>query len=193
MIKRKLKVLILGEVPEVGDIFERRLFEDSLSASPTHISDHHEFEAVLQREESYDLVLIDITPYGIEVLDQVRKILPACPVIMVGDPDQAGLLLQAKRKGLEAYLLRIPESERFTDLLAEEIFTQLKRFIEPPEMRSPSAEQMYRYAQFHNVLEPFFVVAPKRYLLYVNKAGTCVSSRSKSSSRTGTESCTTSR
>ncbi|MFW6054170.1 MAG: two-component system sensor histidine kinase NtrB, partial [Persicimonas sp.] len=94
-----------------------------------------------------------------------------CPVVMVGNPEEAGKLLEAKRHGLEAYLLRAVDSEIFTDLLAEEIHTQLKRFVEPPTMENPSADQMYRYAQFHNVLEPFFVVARRRYLLYVNQAG----------------------
>ncbi len=171
MITRELKVLILGDVPEVSDIFERELFEQELPSSPIHIEDHTEFDAEIEREENYDLVLIDVTPHGIEVLEKVRESMPACPVVMVGNPEEAGKLLEAKRHGLEAYLLRAVDSEIFTDLLAEEIHTQLKRFVEPPTMENPSADQMYRYAQFHNVLEPFFVVARRRYLLYVNRAG----------------------
>lgn len=171
MRARELKVLILGEVPEVGDIFERRVFQDTLAASPIHVRNHENFEEFLQRQESYDLVLIDIKPYGIEVLEMVREVLPACPVVMVVDPDQAHYLLEAKQKGLEAYLIRSVDGELFTDLLALEIQTQLTHFLEPPKMESPSADLLYRYAQFHNVLEPLFVITRRRYLLYVNKAG----------------------
>jgi signal transduction histidine kinase len=171
MITRDIKILILGEVPEVGDIFDRPIFQVDLPTSPTHISNPDKFEQGLDEEEPYALVLIDITPHGIEVLELVREKLPACPVVMIGDPDEGDKLLEAKRKGLEAYLLRALDNELFTDLLAEEIYTQITRFVEPPTMKSPSADQMYRYAQFHNVLQPFFVVARQRYLLYVNKAG----------------------
>ncbi|MBA2661145.1 MAG: PAS domain-containing protein [Bradymonadaceae bacterium] len=168
---QKLKVLILGHVPEEGNIFSRTMFTEDLPASTVHIEDPDEFVAAINKEDIYSLILIDITPYGLEVLEQVRQSRPACPVIMISDPDQAQILLEAKRKGLEAYLVRGGDRELFTDLLAEEIYTQLFRFVEPPEMESPSADEMYRYAQYHNVLEPFFVVARKRYLLYINKAG----------------------
>ncbi|MBA2664685.1 MAG: hypothetical protein H0U74_20530 [Bradymonadaceae bacterium] len=166
-----LKVLILGEVPEVGDIFSRASFKEDLPASPIHVKSHDEFEAAIERDEVYNLIIIDITPYGLEVLEQVRNSRPACPIVMISNPDQAHILLEAKRKGLEAYLVRGPDHNLFTDLLAEEVHTQLVRFMEPPKMENPSADEMYRYAQYHNVLEPFFVVARKRYLLYINKAG----------------------
>lgn len=62
MMTRELKVLILGEVPEVSDIFERELFEQELPSSPIHIEEHTEFDAEIEREENYDLVLIGVTP-----------------------------------------------------------------------------------------------------------------------------------
>ncbi|MFU8802650.1 MAG: ATP-binding protein [Bradymonadaceae bacterium] len=171
MHTKKAKVLILGDVPEVGDIFSREIFAEDLPASPLHIKDHHEFKEAIEKDDTYSLILIDLTPYGIEVLEQVRESRPACPVIMISNSDEAHILLEAKRKGLEAYLVRLDDKKLFTDLLAEEIYTQLNRFTEPPTMASPSADEMYRYAQYYNVLEPFFVVARRRYLLYVNKAG----------------------
>ncbi|MBA2664251.1 MAG: response regulator, partial [Bradymonadaceae bacterium] len=119
----KLKVLILGHVPEEGDIFSRTMFTEDLPASPVHIEDPDEFAAAIEEDEIYSLILIDITPYGLEVLEQVRQSRPACPVIMISDPDQAHILLEAKRKGLEAYLVRGADRELFTDLLAEEIYT----------------------------------------------------------------------
>ncbi len=166
-----LKVLVLGSVPEVGNIFSRKLFTEDLPATAIHVPKHEDFVAAIDRDELYNVVLIDITPYGLEVLEQVRRSRPASPVIAISNVDQADLLLQAKRRGLEGYLIRGASAELFTDLLAEELYSQLVRYAEPPTMAHPSADEMYRYAQYHNVLEPFFVIAQKRYLMYINKAG----------------------
>ena len=171
MITRELQILILGDIPEVGNIFERPLFQEELPVSPIFVRDKEQFEAKLEQDEIYDLVLIDIQPYGIEVLDRVREHRPACPIIMIADPNEVELVLEAKRKSLDAYLLRGIGDALFTDLLAEEIYTLLTKLVEPPTMQHPSADEMYRYAQFHNVLEPFFFVALKRYLLYANRVG----------------------
>ncbi len=171
MLTRNLQTLVLGDVPEAHEIFSRPPFRDDRPMSAECVREHDQFREALAQPENYDLVIVGVSPYGLEVLAQVRELRPACPVIMIGEPDEVELLLEAKRKGLEAHLVRTSDPQLFADMLAEEVLTQLRRFIEPPKMSGPSADEMYRYAQFHNVLEPFFVVALRRYLLYVNKAG----------------------
>ncbi len=170
---RAYRVLVLGDLPEVRDIFSREIFRENTPVTPIQVKDHDGFEEALNADEVYSLILMDVMPYGLEVLEQVHKFRPACPVIMIGDVSQASLILEALRRGLEGYVLRTDGSvaELFIDLLAEEIFAKLMRYVEPPTMASPSADEIYRYAQYHNVKEPFFVVAPKRYLLYFNQAG----------------------
>ncbi|MFB6375596.1 MAG: ATP-binding protein, partial [Bradymonadaceae bacterium] len=171
MIHRELNVLILGEVSEIDSLFDRPMFESELSASGVWVPDSEDFSEALEASENYDLIVVDLAPHGLEVLEQVRDYRPAAPVVAIADPDELELVLKAERQGLENYVLRHDNPEMSVDLLAETIRTELKRFVEPPTMERPSADQMYRYAHYHNILEPFFVVSVRRYLMYVNRAG----------------------
>ncbi len=170
MIQRKLMVLVLGELPEIGDIFERQTFTETYPTEVERIRARDRFDEALSRESHYNLILLDLSPHGLEVLERVRDHWPATPVVMIADLDETDLLLEAERKGLQDYVLRVPDGEVVTELLAEKIESQWRRFVEPPSMDRPGAGEVYRYAQFYNVLQPFVLVSEKRRLLYVNRA-----------------------
>ena len=171
MIQRELKVLVLGEVPEVGDMFARSPFVEELPTDGVRVPHREEFGEALERPDTYNLIIVDLVPHGLEVVETVRDYRPACPVLAVADPDELEVLIEAERRGLEDYLLRIAEPAEMTELFAEVVETRLRREVEPPVMSAPSAVLMNRYSHFFNVLEPFFIVSVRRCLLYVNRAG----------------------
>ena len=171
MIQRQLKVLILGDVPEAEDLFDRPMFTDEVPTEPLHVAEEAEFEAALEASENYDLIVVNLQPHGLEVVDRVRAYRPAAPVIAVVEMADLDLLLEAERQGLDGHVVRLPDEEMTVEFFAEAIHRQLERFVEPPSMERPTADEMYRYAHFHNIVEPFFVVSLRRHLLYVNRAG----------------------
>ncbi len=170
MIQHELRVLVLGEMPEVEAAFEHPFFEKRYPTSVSWAQRVEELHEELEREQTYDLIVLKLTPHGIEVLDQVRDHWPVTPVLAVAEPEDVGLSVEAERKGLDDYVLRLGKLEHVTELVAEKIRSQWKRFVEPPDMERPTAGEVYRYAQFHNILQPFVLVSRHRRLLYLNRA-----------------------
>jgi len=171
MIRRELQVLILGDVPEVEDIFDRPKFDEDLPATGLHVPDPDRFHEALEAPETYELIVVNLAPHGLEVLREVRSFRPACPVVAMVEPDDREMLLEAKRANLAESVVRTGPRDLTIDLLAESIRIALERFVEPPKMEQPSADQMHRYGHFYNILHPFFLVSTRRYLLYINRAG----------------------
>jgi len=171
MIQRELNVLVLGEVDEADGMFEWPMFTEELPVDGRRVHDRARFSEALEASENYDLIVADLDPEGLEVVDQVREYRPAAPVVAVANFEDVERALEAERRGLERFVLRMDDLSLNRRVLAEAIRTELKRFVEPPSMERPSADQMYRYAHFHNVIEPFFVVGMRRHLIYVNRAG----------------------
>ncbi|QED35927.1 response regulator [Persicimonas caeni] len=114
--------------------------------------------------------MIDVEPHGMNVMSQVRSHFPVAPVVMVGDQDDAPALLEALRQGLERYIMRVEDEEMFVRLASQVVYGVLEQSVEPPNMEMPSAEQMHRYAHYHHILHPFFVVGPGKRVLYLNAA-----------------------
>ncbi len=170
MAERKWQAMVLGRLPEAEKVLASPLFSDALAVEFDHVRRPERFEAALRQRPTPDVIVIDIQPHGLEVLDQVREIFPVAPVIMVGDPACTEELLEALRQGLERFVLRVGDTDIFVRLLSQVIYRLLSHSIEPPSLDKPSAEQMHRYAQYHHILHPFYVTGPDRRLLYVNAA-----------------------
>lgn len=170
MAERTWQVLILGRLPEARDLFSREPFEKTLPTEANRVDDPEGFETALEQRPTPDVILIDVEPHGMDVLEMVRDHFPVAPVVMVGDPEHAEVLLEALQQGLERYVLRLQDRELFIELLSQVVYRVLQHSVEPPSMDMPSAEEMHRYAQYHHILHPFFVVDPDRRLLYANAA-----------------------
>lgn len=170
MIQHELRVLVLGEMPEVEKAFERPFFGERYPTAVSWAREVDEVREELEREQTYDLIVLKLTPYGMEVLGQVRDHWPATPVLALADPGEVELLIEAERKGLDDYVFRVGRPEQVTELVAEKIRSQWKQFVEPPNMERPTAGEVYRYAQFYNILQPFVLVSRNRRLLYLNRA-----------------------
>lgn len=170
MLQRELRVLVHGEISEVEQAFERQLFEKQHPTSVSWAREVDELREELVREQTYDLIVLKLNPHGLDVLDQVRDHWPATPVLAVAEPDEVELLVEAERKGLDDYVLRLGEPELVAELVAEKIRSHWKPFVEPPDMERPTAGRVYRYAQFYNILQPFVLVSHNRRLLYLNRA-----------------------
>ena len=167
---RTYKALILGELGEIDDIFALQHFQEDFPITTIKVDELAEFEATISDPE-IDLVLIDARPHGLDALEAVLRSPPMRPVIMVADPDHADVILEAKDRGLDRYLIRLDDHQRNIDLLSREISSVLRQLVEPPAMEHPTVDHLFRFAQYHNVRQPFFVVGLHRRLLYINKAG----------------------
>jgi two-component system cell cycle sensor histidine kinase/response regulator CckA len=165
------KALILGPLPEAREIFTRSIFHEDFPTEATHVREPADFDDALAEQTPPDVILIEADPHGLDVLDKVREHYPVVPLVMVSNPESASVLIEALEKGLERYVMRIENTEEFVELLSQVVFRLLQRTVEPPSMDEPSAEQMHRYAQYHHILHPFFVVDDRERLLYVNAAG----------------------
>ena len=170
-IEKRFRTLVLGELWEVDHIFQLwDIFEDTYPCEEVRESDPANFADALN-DPSIDLVLIDISRYGRDVLETLLEQRPMRALIMVADVDQAEMVLEAKKKGLERYVIRLEDEELNIRLLAHEVISVLSRLTQPPSLEHPVVEEMFRYAQYYNVRQPFFVIGHGRRLLYVNKAG----------------------
>ncbi|QDG50595.1 PAS domain S-box protein [Persicimonas caeni] len=170
MKQRDFKVLVLGSLPEADDLFERGVFKDEYPCEPVRVENPEEFGRAV-REPTFDLILIDVEPHGINVLRSVLDERPMRPMIMVADAAQGDVILEAKRLGLERYVMRLSDDVLNADLLAEEMVFILQRLSEPPSMEHPTVEELFRFAQYHNVRQPFFVIDRNHRLLYTNASG----------------------
>ena len=170
MSESDFKVLILGRLPEADELFERDVLKHHFSCEVKRVEDPEDFaEAV--HDPSADLILIDVEPHGVKVLQTVLDERPMRPMIMVADADHGDVILKAKRMGLERYVMRLSDPVLNTDLLVEEIVFVLQQLAEPPSMEHPTVEQLFRFAQYHNVRQPFFVIDRNHCLLYANASG----------------------
>jgi signal transduction histidine kinase len=170
MIQRELRVLVLGEMPEVRGVFERELFETRYPTRVSWAEEVDEFREELEEDQAYDLIIMKLMPAGFDILERVRDHWPATPVLALVELDEIEHLVEAESRGLEDYVVRVGEPKLVVELMAEKIRLQWKRFVEPPSMEQPTAGEVYRYAQFYNILQPFVLVSRGRRLLYLNRA-----------------------
>lgn len=170
MKRPDFKVLVLGSLPEADDLFERGVFKDEYPCESVRVENPEDFGGAV-REPTVDLILIDVEPHGINVLRSVLDERPMRPMIMVADAAQGDVILEAKRLGLERYVMRLSDDALNADLLTEEMVFVLQRLNEPPSMEHPTVEELFRFAQYHNVRQPFFVIDRNHRLLYANASG----------------------
>lgn len=164
------RVLVLGEVRELDSIFESPPFLEQLPVETIEIDELSKYSEAIN-DPSVDLIVIDAAPHGLEVLDIVNSLSPMRPVLMVADPDQVGIVLEAKNRGLERYIIRLDDATSNIELLRHDICDLIEQMAQPPEMKYPTVGALFRYAQYHNVRQPFFVVDEHRRLLYINLSG----------------------
>lgn len=170
MAERTWQGLVLGELPEAEEILSRPVFEKKLPVDWSHVRDPDRFEDALSRSRPPDVILIDVEPHGMNVLALVREHFPVAPVVMVGDEDDAPTLLNALREGLERHVMRVDDREMFVQLASQVVYSVLEHSVEPPNMDMPSSEQMHRFAHYHHILHPFFVIGPNKRMLFANAA-----------------------
>lgn len=166
----RYKALVLGELWEIDDIFEERSFQERFPSEVTCVRELDGFRYAIQDPE-VDLILVEVEPHGLDVLEVVLETPPMRPVIMVGDQEDSQVILEAKQRGLDRYVIRVDDDQTNIDLLRQEILSVFDQKSQPPEMRFPSVEQLFQFAQYHNVNQPFFIVDLHRRLLYVNETG----------------------
>ncbi|MFW5967746.1 MAG: ATP-binding protein [Persicimonas sp.] len=170
MTTRNFTVLVLGELPEADDLAEHEIFGEEYPCNVERVVARRDFaEAV--RDPSVDIILIDVAPHGIDVLRTILDQRPMRPMIMVADADNGAVILKAKRMGLERYIIRLADESLNAELLAQEVAFTLKQLVEPPSMQHPTVEEFFRFAQYHNVRQPFYVLDRSHRLLYVNASG----------------------
>ncbi|MFP4598391.1 MAG: ATP-binding protein [Persicimonas sp.] len=129
-LQRIYKVLVLGDVWEVDDIFARPLFRERFPVEVVYVDDAEKFRDAVEGPE-FDLIIIDVEPHGIELVDHLAEHPPMRPMIMVGDPDQAGIILEAKDKGLQRYVIRLDDDQINIDLLYQEIKSVFEQLTQP--------------------------------------------------------------
>ena len=166
----KYKALVLGELWEIDDIFQERSFQERFPSEVTCVRELDGFRYAI-RDPEVDLILIEVEPHGLDVLEVVLETPPMRPVIMVGDQEDSQVILEAKTRGLDRYVIRVDDDQTNIDLLGQEIVSVFEQKSQPPKMRSPSVEDLFRFAQYHNVNQPFFIVDLHCRLLYVNESG----------------------
>jgi signal transduction histidine kinase len=160
---------VLGDLPDVLDVVETDpLFDENLPTRATVLVDFDQYPSTVE-SENVDLVVIDTEAYEHGMLDEMRRNMPTHPVVLVCEGDRRELELEAKERGIESVVSRRGDDDAlFRRYLARELYSVLKRFVEPPSMVAPNVLDLYRYAQFYNVLHPFFVVDPDDVLRYFN-------------------------
>ncbi len=164
------KVLVLGELVEIDDNFSDRLSREHYSVKLITVKDIDEFRRAI-KDPDIDIIVIDIDPYGLAVLDAVMEKTPMRPMIIVGDAEHVNVLLEAKKIGMQRTIIRVEDLVANKSLLLWEINTVLKQLAEPPTMKYITVDNLMRYAQYHNVHEPLFVVDMNGRLIYFNQAG----------------------
>lgn len=167
---RTFKALVVGELPEIDHIFSWDRFQQRYPCEKVTVQDPEAFPETVADPE-IDVILVDGTPFGGEVLDLVLEERPIRPTIMVADRDQADLVLEAKDRGLDAYVLRVGDENLDTRMLARKLEGVLDGISRPPSLEQPTVDALFEYAQYFNTRQPFFVIGRERRILYINAAG----------------------
>ncbi|MFU8802651.1 MAG: ATP-binding protein [Bradymonadaceae bacterium] len=170
MTKRTFTALVLGEVSEIDDEFRSKLSREQYRVEIRRADDFPGFREAVN-DPHVDLVITDVVPHGLDVVDVVMEKSPMRQVIILGDPDHTDVILQAKRRGLQLSVVRLDDPHTNKELLLLEIKTVIEQLAEPPSMKYVTVGSLIRHAQFHNVDQPFFIVDRHRRLLYFNQNG----------------------
>jgi two-component system, cell cycle sensor histidine kinase and response regulator CckA len=110
-----IQVLYVDDSP-----FDRALVRDALERESegfhlTEASTREEFEEVLARKETFDLVLSDFNILGmtgLEVLARVKELRPGIPVILVTGTGSEEIAVEALKQGASDYVIKQPQHIR---------------------------------------------------------------------------------
>lgn len=166
----QFNVLVLGHVWEVDHIFSQAPFVETYPAEPWHESDPDRFIEAAS-DPDVDVIIMNLEPHGIETLEDILAKHPMRPMIMVADADKADGVIEAKKKGLERYVIRLEHGDTNIRLLASELESIIERMAAPPKLDHPTVDTLFRFAQYHNVDQAFFLIDANRRLIYFNEAG----------------------
>ena len=169
MAEAEWKVLVVGGARELESPENRAFFDREFDVNLTRAVEREDFDVAIEGGP-YDVVVIDATIGGADIVRRIRSEWPAVPVLMVADLEQAESLLDAKEAGLDAYLIRHPDPKLNRELVADQLRFALEGYSPPDEIVSPSALALHRYAQYYNVVHPFLVVDPTGIIRYYNAA-----------------------
>ncbi len=164
------ELLVLGEIPELETLLDESPFRDSRVVEATFVERPEQFGTVIGNSEA-DILLTEASELGLEVLEEAVERRPLRPVVMVGDRADAAHIVEAKKRGLQRYVLRVGDEKLDRELLVEELDSIFDQCAQPPSVDRQGIQPVVRHAQYHNASQPFFVVGPDRRLLYVNRAG----------------------
>lgn len=163
-------VLVVGNIPEAASVLERRKFRHEYPCSANYVEGQRGFQKALSERE-IDAVLMEASPSALEMLEATLRDDELRPVVLVADQEDAAQVLEARKRGLHRYVLRLDDASLTTDLMAEELAGVCECLSQSPSMEQPVVGQAFRYAHYHNPPQPFLVVSPDRRLRYVNRAG----------------------
>jgi PAS domain S-box-containing protein len=140
--KRTYKALVIGELWEADELFSRDVFSDTYPVEAVHVGEAGhvgeaskageaaQFREAIQ-DPSIDMILIDVDPFGLDVLDIVLETSPMRPaVLMVGNADQVDAIIEAKNKGLHRYVIRLDNDQINVDLLCNEMGSIFKEIVQ---------------------------------------------------------------
>lgn len=177
MAKRSWHVLCLAELDGYSAIFERPLFTRYRDVSLTDVTltddETSRFAKDVAREvatQAFDLAIVGSDKATEEVLGVLRDASPALPVLLIVEPDESERVVEGFGIGIDGYVVRPQDEDLFKDLLAQQVYQQLSRDLDPPSTARPMATELLRYAHYYNVLHPFLVFDHKERLRFVNQA-----------------------
>lgn len=168
-MKRTYKTLILGELAEIDDAFNAALLQERHPVELIEVKKIEHFREAIQ-DPDIDLIVIDIVPYGLDMLEIVMEKAPMRSMIMVGDIRHVDVLLEAQKRGMQLSMIRVESATENQELLLLEIRNAIEQLAEPPSMKYITVASLMRYAQYHNVHQPFLVADMNGRLIYFNHA-----------------------
>jgi PAS domain S-box-containing protein len=109
-MSKSLRILVIDDNPDDRALVVRELRREFQSLLVHEVSNAQGLEAALQA--GFDLVVTDYQlcwTDGLRVLRQVKRLYPACPVIMFTGTGSEEVAVEAMKAGLEDYVLKSPK------------------------------------------------------------------------------------
>lgn len=117
-LSQNIRVLYVedDEIAREGMMYALEVIFNHISIATNGLEGLEAFKA-----HKYDLVITDITMpkmTGIEMIDEIRKLSPAIPILILSASSEADVFAQTVSLGIDGYLLKPLEMTQFIDVLS---------------------------------------------------------------------------
>jgi len=112
-----MRILLVDDEPDILEIIG--VWLQAHGHRPVPISDSREVLGLLEMEH-FDLVCLDLLmPYidGLQLISQIHKRQPGCPILILSGVDDTRIVVAAVKEGVEDYLLKPIDFEKFETIL----------------------------------------------------------------------------